>query len=153
MTHWNSFCSTASVSTLSNTGYGIVISIIFYSLMNSAILTRFVLTFFSPVRRIDFVFDTYTYSIDGFTDLRRWARKWLVKPVFDLQTLSHNSQANVCCYTYSTTRLGLRRWARKCEDKPVFDLQILSHNSQANWLIDWFIDWLIDWLFYTHLFK
>jgi hypothetical protein len=151
MTHWNSFCSTASASasTFSYTGCGNVISIIFYSAMNSAILTRFVLTFFSPVRRMDFVFGTYTYSIDGFTDLRRWARKWLKRPVFDLQILSHWSQANVCCYIYTTTGLDLRRCARKWLDRPVFDLQILSHWSQASWLIDWFI----DWLFYTHFFK
>jgi hypothetical protein len=136
MTHWNSFCSTVSVSTLSNTGYGIVISIIFYSLMNSAILMRLVLTFFSLLRRIDLVFGIY--STAGL-DFLWWARKWLKRPVFDLQILSHNSQANVCCYTYSTTGLDFLWWARKCEDRPVFDLQILSHNSQANWLIDWFI--------------
>jgi hypothetical protein len=104
--------------------------------MNSAILTRLVFSCFWPVRRIDFVF--CTYSTTGFTELRWWARWWDTKPVLDLHVFSHWLHGNDY-YSSMTGLTDLRWWARRWETKPVLDLQTLSHWSQMNWVVDWFI--------------
>jgi hypothetical protein len=117
---------------------------IFCSLMNSAILTRFVFTFLS-VRRIDLGRLTYCWLAD-LTLPRWWARIWLNKPVFDLQTFSHWLQDNELPTYYSVLIYsGLRWWARIWDASPVFDLQTFSQDWywQTNY-IDWLIDWFID---------
>ena len=110
--------------------------------MNSAILTRFVFTFFLSVRRIDLGRLTY-YWLAGLTLPRWWARIWLNKPVFDLHALLHWSQTNeLPTYSVLIYSVGLRWWARIWDARPVFDLQTLLQDWywQMNWLIDWFID-------------